>query len=172
MSGLVIRPAVPADAAGCAAVYAPYVTDSCISFEYEAPTAADFAKRMAASHVWLVAEDDGAIVGYAYASRHRDRSAYDWAADVAIYIAASHHGRGMGRRLYEELLGPVRERGLRVLCAGVALPNDASDGLHRAMGFEEVGVYRRIGWKDGRWHDVRWWQLHLGDDGPPANLQG
>ena len=172
MSGLAIRLAAPEDAAGCAAVYAPYVTDSCISFEYEAPTAADFAKRMAASHVWLVAEDDGAIVGYAYASRHRDRSAYDWAADVAIYIAASHHGRGMGRRLYEELLGPVRERGLRVLCAGVALPNDASDGLHRALGFEEVGVYRRIGWKAGRWHDVRWWQLHLGDDGPPANLQG
>ena len=78
----------------------------------------------------------------------------------------------MGRRLYEELFPVVRERGLRVLCAGVALPNDASDGLHRAMGFEEVGVYRRIGWKDGRWHDVRWWQLHLAGDGPPANLQG
>ena len=79
--------------------------------------------------------------------------------------------RAGGRRLYEELLGPVRERGLRVLCAGVALPNDASDGLHRALGFEEVGVYRRIGWKAGRWHDVRWWQLHLAGDGPPANLQ-
>jgi L-amino acid N-acyltransferase YncA len=172
MSGLVIRLAAPQDAAGCAAVYAPYVTDSCISFEYEAPTAADFAGRMAASHAWLVAEDGGAVVGYAYASRHRDRSAYDWAADVAIYTAASHHGRGMGRRLYEELFPVVRERGLRVLCAGVALPNDASDGLHRALGFEEVGVYRRIGWKAGRWHDVRWWQLHLAGDGPPANLQG
>ena len=172
MSRLVIRPAVPDDAAGCAAVYAPYVTGSCISFEYVAPTAADFAGRMAASHAWLVAEDDGATVGYAYASRHRDRSAYDWAADVAIYTAASHHGRGMGRRLYEELFPVVRDCGLRVLCAGVALPNDASDGLHRAMGFEEVGVYRRIGWKDGRWHDVRWWQLHLAGDGPPANLQG
>ena len=78
----------------------------------------------------------------------------------------------MGRSLYGELFAAVRERGLRVLCAGVALPNEASDGLHRAMGFEEVGVYRRIGWKDGRWHDVRWWQLHLAGDGPPANLQG
>ena len=169
MSRLVIRPAVPEDAAGCAAVYAPYVTDSCISFEYEAPMAADFAGRMAASHAWLVAEEGGAIVGYAYASRHRDRSAYDWAADVAIYTAASHHGRGMGRSLYAELFAAAGERGLRVMCAGVALPNDASDGLHRAMGFEEVGVYRRIGWKAGAWRDVRWWQLELrpGDPTPP-----
>ena len=139
MSRFVIRPAVREDAAGCAAVYAPYVTDSCISFEYVAPTAADFAGRMAASHAWLVAEDGGAIVGYAYASRHRDRSAYDWAADVAIYTAASHHGRGMGRVLYEGLFPVVRERGLRVLCAGVALPNDASDGLHRAHGVRGGG---------------------------------
>jgi L-amino acid N-acyltransferase YncA len=172
MSGVTIRPAGVADAAGCAAVYRPYVTDSCISFEYEPPSAEDFAGRIASSHAWLVAVEDGEVVGYAYASRHRERAAYDWAADVAIYTAASHHGRGMGRRLYEELFPVVRERGLRVLCAGVALPNDASDGLHRALGFEEVGVYRRIGWKAGRWHDVRWWQLHLAGDGPPANLQG
>ena len=171
MSGVVIRAAEPHDAAGCAAVYAPYVTDSCISFEYEAPSAEDFAGRMRASHAWLVAEDDGDVVGYAYGSRHRDRAAYDWAADVAIYTAASHHGRGMGRALYEALFPRLGELGLRVLCAGVALPNDASDALHRALGFDEVGVYRRIGWKDGRWHDVRWWQLHLGGDAPPANLQ-
>jgi phosphinothricin acetyltransferase len=171
MSGLLLRPARLADAAGCAAVYAPYVTDSCISFEYEPPTARDFAQRIAASHAWVVAEDDGVVVGYAYASRHRDRAAYDWAADVAIYMAASHHGRGLGRRLYEDLFPRVHARGLRTVCAGVALPNPASDALHRALGFEEVGVYRRIGWKDGRWHDVRWWQLQLGDDAPPANLQ-
>ncbi len=171
MNGVAIRPAGPEDAAGCAAVYAPYVTDSCISFEYEPPTAQDFGRRIAASHAWLVAEDDGVVAGYAYASRHRDRAAYDWAADVAIYTAASHHRRGMGRLLYEQLIGVLGARGLRVLCAGVALPNEASDGLHRALGFEEVGVYRRVGWKDGRWHDVRWWQLHLGGDGPPANLQ-
>jgi L-amino acid N-acyltransferase YncA len=170
MSEMRIRPAEPRDAAGCAAVYAPYVIDSCISFEYEAPSAEDFAQRMAASHAWVVAEDAGSVVGYAYGSRHRDRAAYDWAADVAIYTAATHHGRGMGRRLYEELLPRLGELGLRVLCAGVALPNDASDALHRALGFEEVGVYRRIGWKGGRWHDVRWWQLHLGGDAPPANL--
>jgi len=172
VTGLRIRGATAADAEGCAAVYRPYVTDSCISFEYEPPTAEDFAGRIAASHAWLVAEDEGRIVGYAYASRHRDRAAYDWAADVAIYTDASHHGRGMGRRLYEELFPRLRAAGLRVLCAGIALPNDASEGLHRALGFEDVGVYRRIGWKGGRWHDVRWLQLHLGDDAPPATVQG
>jgi L-amino acid N-acyltransferase YncA len=170
MSVLEIRPATIADAAACAAVYAPYVTDSCISFEYEPPSAEEFAARIAGAHGWLVAEDDGEVVGYAYGSRHRERAAYDWAADVAIYSAATHHGRGMGRALYEALFELLRSRGLRTLCAGVALPNDASDGLHRALGFEEVGVYRRIGWKFGCWHDVRWWQLQLGDGAPPASL--
>jgi L-amino acid N-acyltransferase YncA len=165
-----IRVATASDAAGCAAVYAPYVTDSCISFEYEAPSAEELARRIAAAHVWLVAEEDGVVVGYAYASRHKERAAYDWAADVAIYIAATAAGRGLGRALYGALIPRVEELGYRALCAGVALPNDASDGLHRALGFEEVGVYRRIGWKNGRWHDVRWWQLHLGGDAPPATL--
>jgi phosphinothricin acetyltransferase len=165
-----IRVATAADAAGCAAVYAPYVTDSCISFEYEAPSAEEFARRIAAAHLWLVAEEDGVVVGYAYASRHRERDAYAWAADVAIYLAADAHGRGLGRALYADLVPRLRERGLRVLCAGVAQPNEASDALHRALGFEEVGVYRRIGWKAGRWHDVRWWQLHLAGDAPPATL--
>jgi L-amino acid N-acyltransferase YncA len=165
-----IRPATAADAAGCAAVYAPYVTDSCISFEYDPPTAEDFAARIAGAHAWLVAEEGGKVVGYAYGSRHRERAAYDWAADVAIYTAATHHGRGMGRALYEALFEVLRARGLRILCAGVALPNDASDALHRALGFAEVGVYRGIGWKFGRWHDVRWWHLQLGDGSPPASL--
>jgi phosphinothricin acetyltransferase len=171
MSAPAIRPATAADAAGCARVYAPYVTDSCISFEYEPPAAEELAGRIAAAHAWLVAEDAGDVVGYAYASRHKERDAYRWAADVAIYLAATHHGHGLGRRLYGQLLGVLPGLGLRTLCAGVAQPNAASDALHRALGFEEVGVYRRIGFKHGRWHDVRWWQLHLGGDEPPANLQ-
>lgn len=172
MSETTVRPARADDAAGCARVYAPYVTDSCISFEYEPPTAEDFAARMTSAHAWLVAEDGGAVVGYAYASRHRERAAYDWAADVAIYIAATHHGRGLGRRLYERLFACVEALGIRTLCAGVAQPNPGSDALHHALGFEEVGVYRRIGWKAGRWHDVRWWQLHLCDGRPPPARVG
>ena len=167
-----MRRATVADAAECARVYAPYVTDSCISFEYEAPTAADFAERMAAAHAWVVAEYGGGIVGYAYASPHKARAAYRWTADVAIYTDAAQHGRGLGRRLYEGLFALLPPLGLRMLCAGVAQPNAASDALHRSLGFEEVGVYRRIGFKHGRWHDVRWWQLGIGgDDAPPANLQ-
>jgi phosphinothricin acetyltransferase len=168
----VIRPATDDDAAACARVYAPYVTDSAISFEYEAPDAAELARRMAAAHAWVVAEEAGEVVGYAYAAPHKAREAYRWTADVAIYTDAGRHGRGLGRRLYEALLPLLPPLGIRVLVAVVAQPNAASDALHRSLGFEEVGVHRGIGWKFGRWHDVRLWQLRLGGDGaPPANLQ-
>jgi phosphinothricin acetyltransferase len=162
----------PADAAACARIYAPYVTESCISFEYEPPSAADFSGRMAAAHAWMVAEEDGEVVGYAYASPHRSREAYRWTADVAIYTDAARQGRGLGRRLYEALFAPLPDLGLRVLVAVVAQPNAASDALHRSLGFEEAGLHRGIGFKHGRWHDVRLWQRRIGDDGaPPATLQ-
>ena len=164
-----IRVAVPADAAGCARIYAPYVSDSVISFEASPPGAAEFERRIDAAHVWLVAEDGGELTGYAYGSPHKERAAYAWAADVAIYLADSHRGQGLGRRLYGELFEALRRQGMRRLCAGVTQPNAASDAIHRAMGFQEVGVYTRIGWKHGRWHDVRWYELdlHPDDDGPP-----
>jgi phosphinothricin acetyltransferase len=152
-------------------VYAPYVTDTAISFEERPPSAGEMARRIAAAHAWLVAEDDdGAVTGYAYGSRHAERAAYRWSADVAVYIDAAHQRRGLGRALYSELFVILRELGLRTLCAGVTEPNPASDGLHRALGFRDVGLYRRIGYKLGAWHDVRWYQLDLrpGEDGPPA----
>src|SRR5262245_53697160 len=138
MSEPLIRPATAADAAGCAAVYAPYVSGSVISFELEPPDAAEMARRIEDSHAWFVAEEAGAVIGYAYGSEHRERAAYRWAADVAVYIAADHHGRGLGRRLYAGLFEALRARGLRMLCAGVGQPNAASDGLHRSIGFDEV----------------------------------
>lgn len=171
---MLVRHADPArDGAACAAIYAPYVTGSGVSFEEVAPTAEQFAQLIAqtsVSHPWLVLEDDdGAAAGYAYATQHRARAAYRWAVDVAVYVAAQHHGRGAGRTLYEALLELLRRQGLRIACAGVTLPNDASIGLHRALGFEHVGTYRDIGWKAGEWRDVSWWQLRLApdDDGPP-----
>ena len=169
MSDPLIRAARPEDARGCALVYAPYVTGGVISFELEPPDASEMLRRIEASHAWLVAEADGEIVGYAYGSPHRERAAYRWSADVAVYLAEDRRGRGLGARLYRELFALLRERGLRVLCAGVTQPNAASDRLHRSLGFEEVGVYRRIGWKHGAWHDVRWYQLDLaaGDDSAP-----
>lgn len=155
----------------CANIYAPYVDSTVISFEERAPTAEEMATRMRAAHAWLVAQDAaGKVLGYAYGSRHAQRAAYRWSADVAIYIAASHHRAGVGRTLYTQLLGELRELGLWTLCAGITLPNDASIGLHRAMGFVEVGTYRRIGYKHGAWRDVLWLALDLrpGADGPPA----
>ena len=176
MPALTLRHADPErDAAACAAIYAPYVAGSAISFEEVALDAQRFAARIEATtrtHPWLVLDDGERAVAFAYASQHRVRSAYRWAADVGIYVDAGHHGQGAGRRLYEALLDLLRRQNFRSACAGITLPNDASVALHRAFGFELVGIYRRIGWKNGAWQDVGWWQLALspGDDGPPAEL--
>jgi L-amino acid N-acyltransferase YncA len=157
------------DAQACADIYAPYVLETAISFEERPPSAREMRDRIEAAHVWLVAEAGGRPIGYAYGSRHQQRAAYRWAADVAVYIDREHHRSGVGRALYTELFGRLRAAGLWTLCAGVTQPNGASDGLHEAMGFRSVGVYRRIGWKLGAWRDVRWWQLDLRPDaaGPP-----
>ena len=170
-----VRHAEPArDARACAAIYAPYVADSGVSFDEVVPTAAQFEELIAqtsARYPWLVLESDACVVGYAYASQHRARAAYRWAVDVGVYVDRSHQRRGAGRALYEALFELLRRQGLRSVCAGVTLPNDASIGLHRALGFEHVGTYRAIGWKAGAWRDVSWWQLQLApdarDDGPP-----
>jgi L-amino acid N-acyltransferase YncA len=164
-AGFAIRDAQDeADAAACLDIYRPYVRDTAVSFEERAPTIPEFLERVrttSATHPWLLLEDAGRVVGYAYGAPHRTRASYRWAADVTVYVAPSHHRHGVGRRLYSELIQRLRHQGLRVACAGITLPNDASIGLHRTLGFEPVGVYRRIGWKHGAWHDVSWWQLEL-----------
>jgi L-amino acid N-acyltransferase YncA len=179
-----VRHADPAaDAAACAAIYEPYVLDHPASFEEQPPTASQMAariERVATTHAWLVAERDGEVAGYAYASPHRDRRAYRWAADVTVYVAADHHRQGVGRELYEALFGLLRRQRLRVAVAGITLPNEGSVGLHEALGFERVGVYRGIGWKAGSWRDVGWWELQLaphtesaaGSDGAPPEPLG
>jgi phosphinothricin acetyltransferase len=157
-----IRAADPdRDAAACAAIYAPHVEVGYASFEEVAPDAAETARRMAAAHVWLVAEEDGEVVGFAYADEHRSRAAYRWAADVTVYVAAGAARKGVARALYRDLLAWLREHGFRHACAGIALPNAASVALHEALGFELVGIYRNIGYKAGAWRDVGWWQLQL-----------
>src|SRR2546421_2063666 len=152
------------DGAGCAAVYAPYVTDSVASFEEWPPDATELTRRierMTKRYPWLVAEHDGSVAGYAYAAEHRERAAYRWAADVAVYVAREHHRRGIGRALYGALIELLVRQGVQVACAGITLPNEASVALHEACGFERIGVYRRIGWKAGAWRDVGWWELEL-----------
>jgi L-amino acid N-acyltransferase YncA len=114
-------------------------------------------------------EDDGRIIGYAYAGPCKSRPAYRWACETSIYLEAGRRRTGAGRTLYEALFRRLAERGYRTAIAGMALPNEASAGLHRALGFEPVGTYRRIGWKHGRWHDVAWVQRSLAEAGePPA----
>jgi phosphinothricin acetyltransferase len=164
-----VREATAADAAACAAIYAPYVTDTAVSFETEPPGPDEMAARIAAAHEWLVLEDGGRVVGYAYAGRFAPRAAYRWACEVSVYLERGRHRTGGGRALYAALLPRLAARGFRVAVAGMTLPNDASVGLHRAMGFEPVGTYRRIGYKHGAWHDVAWTQRVLADgDEPPA----
>jgi L-amino acid N-acyltransferase YncA len=167
-----IRDATVDDGAACAAVYAPYVTDTAITFEDEPPTADEMAERITRAqknHAWVVLEDAGRVVGYACAGPYKERAAYRWACEVSVYLETGRRRSGAGRALYAALFERLVARGFRTAVAGVALPNPASEGLHRAMGFEPVGVYRRIGWKFGRWHDVAWTQrtLAAGED-PPA----
>lgn len=168
-----IREADPTrDAAACAAIYAPHVERSPVSFEEAVPGAEEMAARIEryrASHAWLVAEREGQVVGYAYATAFNERPAYRWSTSVSVYVAAQARGEGVGRALYEALFERLRGRGFRVACAGITLPNRASEALHEHLGFELVGVNRAIGWKQGAWRDVGWYQLELAPpgDGPP-----
>lgn len=159
-----IRPATEADAAGVRAIYAPFCEGTVVSFETAAPTVAEMQERMrkiSAQLPWLVCESDGQVVGYAYACAHRERAAYRWSVDVAIYIGEGKRRRGVGRALYTSLFKILVLQGYYKAYAGVTLPNPGSVGLHEAMGFTPVGIYRGVGYKSGAWHDVGWWELSL-----------
>jgi phosphinothricin acetyltransferase len=164
-----LRLARAADAAALAAIYRPRVEGSAISFELVAPDAAEMARRVAATLPvlpWLVcAGADDQAVGYAYAARHRDRAAYQWSVDVSVYVRDDRRRIGVGRALYGRLFEILRLQGFRAAHAGITLPNPGSVGLHEALGFRPIGVYRAVGYKFGAWHDVGWWQLDLR---PPA----
>jgi L-amino acid N-acyltransferase YncA len=171
-----VRDAAERDAARCAEIYAPYVRDTAISFELEPPAAPEMAGRIVAAqeqHAWLVLEDAGDVVGYAYGGPFMARAAYRWSTSVSVYLQQGRRRTGAGRTLYGALLDRLAGRSFRMALAGITLPNEASVGLHRALGFEPVGTYRRVGWKFRRWHDVAWCQRPLGDDdgAPPAPLR-
>jgi L-amino acid N-acyltransferase YncA len=170
-----IRDATADDAVACAAIYAPYVTGTAITFEVDPPTAAEMATRIAKAqdgHAWLVLEEDGRVAGYAYGGPYKERAAYRWACEVSVYLETGRRRSGAGRALYAALFERLAARGLRTAVAGMTLPNPASEGLHRATGFEPVGVWRRIGWKQDAWHDVAWVQKALvAGDAPPEQLR-
>lgn len=161
-----IRLASISDAAEIAGIYRPYVEDTIISFELEAPDELEMARRMERTlqrAPWLVAEERGRILAYAYASRHHDRAAYQWSMDTSVYVRPGQHRRGLARALYSRLFTALAGQGYYTAFAGISLPNAASVGLHESFGFEPVGIYKKAGYKFGAWHDVGWWQKPLRD---------
>ena len=159
----------PADATALRAIYAPFCENTTVSFEVRAPSFEEMEARIrkiTEQFPWLVCERDGKSLGYAYACPHRERAAYRWSVDVAVYVDPRHHRLGIGRALYTALFGILRLQGFFKACAGITLPNMASVGLHEALGFRPVSVYRGVGYKFGVWRDVGWWQLALQDEQP------
>jgi L-amino acid N-acyltransferase YncA len=121
---------------------------------------------------WLVAEESSQIIGFAKGSPHRSRCAYAWSAEVTVYVHADHHGRGVGTALYSQLIPMLKAQGYVTLIAGITTPNPASQKLHESFGFKRIGVFERVGWKFGRWHDVGYWEMVLRDtEAPPPALQ-
>ena len=159
------------DAAWLAAIYAPLVRETAVSFELEPPSPDEMARRIESvsrTHPWIVIEEgEGSILGYAYATSHRQRPAYRWSVETTVYLDAEHRGEGLGKTLYTALLESATRWGYATALAGIALPNAASEALHASVGFTQVGVFPRAGFKFGEWHDVGWWYRPLAAVSPP-----
>lgn len=169
MMSMRCRPAAPADAPRLVEIYAPYVAHTAITFATVPLTAEDFLHKMNGPYPFLVCEENGLVLGYAYAAPYRAKEAYRWDVELSIYVDAGAHRRGVGRRLMGCLLALLRIQGYRNAYSGVTLPNEKSIGLHRAFGFKEIGLLENTGYKLGKWHSVAWLRLPLGDfDGAPA----
>lgn len=160
-----IRKATAADAEAIASIYNHYVQETIITFEEQPVSASEMAKRIAevsaASLPWLVAEKNGSIVGYARATKWKDRSAYRFSVETTIYLAPHIVGKGIGTSLYQVLLTQLKGLELHIAIGGVALPNAASIALHEKLGFRKVAHFSDVGFKFYKWIDVAYWQLSL-----------
>lgn len=159
-----IRLANSLDSAAIAEIYRPAVVSAPTSFELEPPDAQEFQRRIEktlAGHPWLVCEHEDQVAGYAYASRHRERAAYQWCVDTSVYVDSKFHRRGIGQALYTSLFRILIAQGFYTAYAGITLPNPGSVGLHESVGFKPLCVYRNVGYKLGSWCDVGWWELSL-----------
>jgi L-amino acid N-acyltransferase YncA len=166
-----IRSVDVTDAHAVQRIYAPFVSEQATSFEVVVPDVAETERRIRAQsdrYPWLVFERDDVVIGYAYASSHRARQAYQWCADVCVYVDSRAHRCGVGRALYTALLHLLRRQGYINAYAGITLPNAASVGLHQSIGFVPVGVFSRVGFKFDTWHDVMWLHLRLAEAARPA----
>jgi phosphinothricin acetyltransferase len=165
-----IRRAEPADAEAIARIYAPFVSQKATSFEAVPPNAAEMERRLTAArgkYPWIVFNTDGDVLGYAYASSHHERQAYQWSVNVSVYVDPHAHRAGVGRALYSALFYILRRQRFANAYGGITLPNPSSEGLHASMGFVPVGIYKQVGFKLGQWHDVLWTHLRLSDARAP-----
>ena len=170
-SDLRIRDAVAGDAAAIAAIYNVHVRDTIVTFELDDVAVDEMAHRMVQVRdpglPWLVLEERGSVIGYAYGGQWKARAAYARTVESSVYLADAARGRGLGKHLYAELIERLRACGIHVVLGGISLPNAASIALHEGLGFEAIGTFREVGWKLGRWIDVGYWQLRLPQP-PPA----
>ena len=171
-----IRLATPADAKAILAIYAPYIENTSFTFETETPTVKEFAERISnylLNWPWLVCEMDGKIAGYAYATRHRERTAYQWCTESSVYIHDDHQRTGIARALYTALFEILKKQGFRNVYAVINLPNDRSVSFHESCGFEYFATYEKVGYKLGKWKNVGWWRLILNEfgDEPAAPIK-
>jgi phosphinothricin acetyltransferase len=154
-----IRPVQIEDAESLLSIYKPYIESTATTFETTIPSIAEFASRIKTyteKYPWLVAEDEGKVIGYAYSSKHRDREAYQWSVESSVYVLSKYHHTGIAKELYAKLFGILQQCGYVNVYAGITLPNEKSYAFHTKMGFEPIGIYKNIGYKLGKWHDVVW----------------
>ena len=170
---ITIRTASPADAKALLTIYAPYVTDTAITFEYQVPTVEEFAgriRRVLEKYPYLVAEQDGEILGYAYVGTFHDRAAYDWAVETSIYVNQKKRRTGIGKTLYLALEAVLKEQGILNLNACIGYPEVEDEYLtknsvefHAHLGYRFVGEFRQCGYKFGRWYNMVWMEKHIGE---------
>ena len=163
-----IRLATSNDAAGILEIYAPYIANTSFTFETEVPSVEEFAERINTYLInwpWLVCEVEGKIAGYAYATKHRERVAYQWSIESSIYIHDDFQKAGIGRALYTAMFGILRKQGFRNVYAVINLPNEKSVAFHESLGFTYFATYEQVGYKLGKWKNVGWWRLILNEFG-------
>lgn len=163
---MLIRFVNTGDAEAMLNIYRPFIEASTTSFETIVPTTVEFAERITTctqKYPWLAADFNGMVAGYAYASKHRERAAYQWSVETSVYIHPGFYRKGIAAVLYSTLFSLLKQQGFVNAYAGIALPNPASKQLHRFFGFEDIGVYKKIGFKFGRWHDVLWMSKNINE---------
>lgn len=164
MSTVHFRRATEDDVVSILAIYAPYVTDSAITFEYDVPSEEEFRQRIrtiSAEYPYFVCESDGQIIGYAYAHRHMERAAYQWNAEISIYIRQGFTGKGLGKTMCQTLIDLLRLQGIRNVFSCVTIPNERSAHLHHSMEFSTEGIFQNAGYKCGKWQTIAWFRKNI-----------